>query len=72
MSCDILNNDIAMIDCLLSDISLNIDTLIQDFNITDVSNQIYDLSFNLNRLNTKIKEVVEIYDILNDLKTRNP
>jgi hypothetical protein len=55
---------------VLDDISLNFSNLINDFNVSDVSNQILDLSTNINNLNIKIDSVLEIYTIINDLKVR--
>jgi hypothetical protein len=55
---------------VLDDISLNFSNLINDFNVNDVSNQIIDLSTNINDLNIKIESVLEIYTIINDLKIR--
>ena len=55
---------------VLDDISLNFSNLINDLNVNDVSNQIIDLSTNINDLNIKIESVLEIYTIINDLKIR--
>ena len=55
---------------VLDDISLNFSNLINEFNVNDVSNQIIDLSTNINDLNIKIESVLEIYTIINDLKIR--
>ena len=55
---------------ILDDISQNISYLLNDISINNYSSQLNDISLNLQHLNTKINSVIELYNVLNNVKSK--
>lgn len=55
---------------VLDDLSLNIYNLKNNYNVNDISNQIINLGNNIQHLNAKIEEVLNLYDTINELNLR--
>ena len=65
-----MSSEDSSIPSILNDISENIINLNIEISNNNYSNQLYDISYNIQTLNTKVNSVLELYNILNDLKSR--
>jgi hypothetical protein len=65
-----MSGEDSSIPSILNDISENIINLNIEISNNNYSNQLYDISYNIQTLNTKVNSVLELYNILNDLKSR--
>ena len=65
-----MSSEDSSIPSILNDISQNIINLNIEISNNNYSNQLYDISYNIQTLNTKVNSVLELYNILNDLKSR--
>ena len=65
-----MSSEDSSITSILNDISQNIINLNMEISNNNYSNQLYDISYNIQTLNTKVNSVLELYNILNDLKSR--
>ena len=55
---------------VLNDLSLNVYTLKNEYNVSDISNQINNLGNNIDILNDQLEQILELYTIVDDLKQR--
>jgi preprotein translocase subunit SecB len=65
-----MSSEDSSIPSILNDISENIINLNIEISNNNYSNQLYDISYNIQTLNTKVNSILELYNILNDLKSR--
>ena len=65
-----MSSEDSSIPSILNDISQNIINLNIEISNNNYSNQLYDISHNIQILNTKVNSILELYNILNDLKSR--
>lgn len=55
---------------VLNDLSLNIYNLKNEYNVSDISNQINNLGINIDIINNQLEQILELYSIINKLKER--
>lgn len=55
---------------VLNDLSLNVYTLKNDYNVSDISNQINNLGNNIDILNNQLEQILELYTMVDNLKER--
>tara|TARA_B100000768_G_C11026402_1_gene268243 strand:+ start:170 stop:382 length:213 start_codon:yes stop_codon:yes gene_type:complete len=55
---------------VLNDLSLNVYTLKNEYNVSDISNQINNLGNNIDILNNQLEQILELYTIVDNLKER--
>ena len=65
-----MSSEDSSIPSILNDISQNIINLNIEISNNNYSKQLYDISYDIQTLNTKVNSVLELYNILNDLKSR--
>lgn len=58
------------LDSALDDLSMNINTLKNSYQVNDISNQIVNLGSNITTLNNKVEEILNIYTTIDELKQR--
>ena len=55
---------------VLNDLSMNIYNLKNEYNVSDISNQIINLGNNIDTLNNQLEQILELYTMVDDLKNR--
>lgn len=55
---------------ILNDLSMNIYNLKNEYNVSDISNQIINLGNNIDTLNNQLEQILELYTMVDDLKNR--
>jgi len=55
---------------VLNDLSLNVYTLKNEYNVSDISNQINNLGNNIDILNNQLEQILELYTMVDNLKER--
>ena len=55
---------------VLNDLSLNVYTLKNEYNVSDISNQINNLGNNIDILNNQLEQILELYKMVDNLKER--
>lgn len=55
---------------VLNDLSLNVYTLKNEYNVSDISNQINNLGNNIDILNNQLEQILELYTMVDNLKQR--
>ena len=55
---------------VLNDLSLNVYTLKNEYNVSDISNQINNLGNNSDILNNQLEQILELYTMVDNLKER--
>ena len=55
---------------VLNDLSLNIYNLKNEYNVSDISNQINNLGINIDIINNQLEQILELYSIIDKLKER--
>jgi prefoldin subunit 5 len=58
------------LDSALDDLSRNINTLKNSYQVNDISNQIINLRTDISNLNYKVEEILNIYTTIDELKQR--
>lgn len=58
------------LDSVLDDLSMNINNLKNTYQINDISNEINILGTNINTLNNKVVDILNIYTMIEELKQR--
>ena len=58
------------LDNVLDDLSMNINNLKNSYQVNDISNQIINLGNNINTLNNKVVEILNIYTMIDEIKER--
>ena len=64
------NNITFSLDNALDDLSMNIYNLKNSYQTNDISNEIVDLGNKIHILNDKVEEVLNIYNMIDDLKQK--
>lgn len=64
------NIDGLNLNNVLNDLSLNIYNLKNDYNVSDISNQINNLGNNIDILNNQLEQILELYTMVDNLKER--
>jgi hypothetical protein len=55
---------------VLDDLSLNIYNLKDNYDVSDISNQILNLNANIDNMNSKLEQILNLYAVINELKVR--
>ena len=58
------------LDSALDDLSMNINNLKNSYQVNDISNQIVNLGSNIDALNNKLVDILNIYTMIAELKQR--